>query len=66
MNDPKRHPYLLVSASIFAVVAVAHLLRLVNGWTILVDAWQVPMWVSWPGLVLPALLCAWALRLVCR
>jgi len=35
----------------FALVALLHLLRLVMGWSVMIDAWTVPMWVSWVGLV---------------
>ena len=31
---------------IFAVVAVGHVLRLINGLSITVGTWSVPMWLS--------------------
>ena len=40
-----------IAAVIFALVALLHLLRLVMGWSIVIDSWTVPMWVSWVGLV---------------
>jgi hypothetical protein len=46
--------YALVSALIFAVVAAAHLLRLVNRWAVQVGPYSVPMSVSWIGLVIAA------------
>ena len=39
-----------IAAVIFALVALLHLLRLVMGWSIVIDSWTVPMWVSWVGL----------------
>ena len=51
--------YALVLALIFAVVAGAHLLRLVNRWAVQVGAFAVPMSVSWIGLVIAALISAW-------
>jgi len=39
-----------IAAVIFALVALLHLLRLVIGWSIVIDSWTVPMWVSWVGL----------------
>ena len=52
--------YLLLSGTLFATVAVAHLARLVFGWSILVDTEVVPMWVSWLGLLIPGGLAVWA------
>ena len=51
--------YAVVSALIFAIVAVAHAIRLVNRWTVQVGAFAVPMSVSWIGLVIAALISAW-------
>jgi len=51
--------YALVSSLIFAVVAAAHLLRLVTRWTVQVGPYSVPMSVSWIGLVIAALIAAW-------
>jgi len=51
--------YAVVSALIFAVVAVAHAIRLVNRWAIQVGPFLVPMSVSWIGLVIAALISIW-------
>ena len=51
--------YAVVSALIFAIVAVAHAIRLVNRWTVQVGTFAVPMSVSWIGLVIAALISAW-------
>ena len=56
-------PYLLISGIVFGVVAVAHLLRVVNGWALELGPWSVPMWLSWVGSIGPAALSAWAFRL---
>ncbi len=58
-----RH-YLVVSATLFALVAIAHLLRLVNSLTVTVADYVVPMTVSWIGFIVPALLAVSALRLL--
>ena len=55
--------YLIISGILFAMVAVAHLARLLFGWTILVDTEIVPMWVSWVGFLVPGGLSVWAFRL---
>ena len=51
--------YALVLALIFAVVAAAHLLRLVNRWAVQVGPYSVPMSLSWIGLVIAALISVW-------
>ncbi len=55
--------YLVISGVIFGIVAVLHLLRLVNGWALELGPWSAPIWLSWLGAVVPALLCIWAFRL---
>jgi hypothetical protein len=42
--------YAVVSALIFAIVAVAHAIRLVNRWAVQVGPFAVPMSISWIGL----------------
>ena len=51
--------YALVSSLIFAVVAAAHLLRLLSRWAVQVGPYSVPMSVSWIGLVIAALISVW-------
>ena len=55
--------YCTVSGVLFTLVALAHLLRIVNGMSIQVDEYAVPMLVSWMGLVVPASLAVWAFRI---
>jgi len=55
--------YCVVSGILFALVAIAHLLRIVYGMTIQVDEFVVPMLVSWFGLIVPAVLAFWAFRI---
>jgi hypothetical protein len=55
--------YCLVSGVLFALVAFAHLLRIVYGMSIVVDDVAVPMLVSWIGLFIPAILAVWAFRI---
>ncbi len=54
--------YLVISGTIFAIVAIIHLLRIVNNWALMLGPWSAPMWVSWLGTLLPTVLCAWAFR----
>ena len=58
-EEPMSTYYAVVSALIFAVVAIAHAIRLVNGWAVQVGPFSVPMSVSWIGLVIAALISAW-------
>jgi len=55
--------YCLVSGILFSIVAIAHLLRILNGMSVQVDDYAVPMAVSWVGLIVPALLASWAFRI---
>jgi hypothetical protein len=55
-----------IAAVIFALVALLHLLRLVMGWSIVIDSWTVPMWVSWVGLVVAGGLSYYGVRLAMR
>lgn len=56
-------PYLIVSGSIFGLVALLHLLRVVYGWTVQVGGWVVPEAASVVGMIIAAGLCAWAFLL---
>ena len=58
--------YLVVSGSVFGLVAVLHLLRVINGWEVVVGPWSAPMAVSWLGAIFPAVLSVWAFRLATR
>jgi hypothetical protein len=51
--------YAAVSALIFAVVAIAHLLRILRGWAVRIGSHSVPMSLSWIGLAIAALLAIW-------
>ena len=51
--------YAVVSALIFALVAVGHVVRLVQGWSVVVGPYNVSMNVSWAALVVSALISIW-------
>ncbi len=48
--------FFLVSAVVFAVVGLLHLLRVAFGWDAMIAGWSVPMWVSWVAAVVTAVL----------
>ncbi len=54
------------AAAIFGVVAVLHLIRILLGWSIVIDGWTVPMWVSWVGLVITGGLSYYGAKLAIR
>ena len=55
--------YLTLSALVFAIVALAHLMRAIQAWTIVVGPWTVPIAVSWIGAIAAAVLSGWAFSL---
>ena len=55
-----------IAAVIFAVVALLHLLRLVMGFSVVIDSWTVATWVSWVGLVVAGGLSYFGTRLAMR
>jgi hypothetical protein len=58
--------YLAISGTVFGIVAALHLLRVANGWAVEVGPWSAPMAISLLGTIFPAVLCAWAFRLISR
>ena len=56
--------YLVVSAAIFLVVAVLHLIRIIDGVPVQVGSYSVPMYISWIGFIVPGLLAGSAIRLL--
>lgn len=51
-----------VAAAIFCIVALAHAARLALDVPIQIGATLIPMWVSWPGLLLAGGLGVWGFR----
>ncbi len=56
--------YILISATVFALVALLHLVRLFTHWSFQIGAMTVPLWGSWLGLLIGATLSIWAFRLL--
>lgn len=57
--------YCIVSGVLFALISAVHLLRIINGISIQVDQYTVPMTFSWAGFIMPGALAFWAFR-ACR
>jgi hypothetical protein len=51
--------YAAVTVLIFAIVAIMHLVRIINGWSVVIGPHDISMSVSWAGLVVAALLAIW-------
>jgi hypothetical protein len=52
-----------MAATIFAVVALAHLIRIAMAWPVQVGAWTVPMWISGIAIAGAGLLSFFGFRL---
>jgi hypothetical protein len=53
-------PFTWIAATIFALMAVAHIIRLFTNFQIIVGSHSIPMWVSYVAIVITALL-SWML-----
>jgi len=51
--------YAAVSAVIFAIVSVMHVVRLINRWPVVIGPYNISMNASWVALVVGALLSIW-------
>ena len=56
--------YTAVSAFIFVLVAVGHLVRLFKQWAVQIGPFSLSMSLSWLGFVVAALLAIWGLTLL--
>ena len=59
-----RRLYLGLSGCVFFLVAVFHLLRLTYHWAVVVGTTGIPYALSFVGLPISALYCAWAIWLL--
>lgn len=55
--------YCTVSAIVFAAVAVAHLVRAVQGMPVTIGGWPTPVAISWAAAVIAGGLALWGFRL---
>jgi hypothetical protein len=44
--------FVLLTSSIFALIALLHALRLIYGWDVTIGEWTVPVWVSAVGFLI--------------
>ena len=50
---------LRLAGTIFGIVAVFHLLRVVIGVSVIISGWELPIWVNVLGFIATAILCGW-------
>jgi hypothetical protein len=55
--------YLLVSRTLFALIALLHLARLFTHWSAVIGGWSAPIWVSGLGFIVAGALSIWAAQL---
>ena len=58
--------YFLISSLVFAIVAVAHLLRIINQLPVVVGTWDIPMSLSVIGLIAAGILSYCGFTLMCK
>jgi hypothetical protein len=46
-----RNNYTTVTATLFLIVAIMHLLRIIFGWQVEIGGLSIPFWVSWLGVL---------------
>ena len=55
-------PFTRIAASIFALIALIHVYRLLTDFQIILGSHAIPMWVSYIGLLVPGLLAVMLFR----
>jgi hypothetical protein len=53
-------PFTWIAAAIFALLAIVHVLRVFTRFQVIIGSHHIPMWVSYAGIVVGALL-SWML-----
>jgi len=54
--------YNTITAVLFLVIALLHLLRIIFGWPAQIGGLDIPVWVSWVALVVAGALAYFGLR----
>ena len=54
--------YTIVSGLVFGAIALAHLLRAANQWSIQISNFDIPVWASWIVSLIAGSLCMWAFK----
>ncbi|MSU56443.1 MAG: hypothetical protein EXS51_04040 [Candidatus Taylorbacteria bacterium] len=59
----KQHDFALFSGSLFLIIGIAHLARVVLGWSVQIDGWNVPVWCSYVAVLVAGYLAFHGLKL---
>ena len=62
MSALDQRAYNTITAAIFAVIAVLHLLRIIFGWPAQIGGLDIPLWASWLALVVTGALAYFGFR----
>jgi TRAP-type C4-dicarboxylate transport system permease small subunit len=62
MKTVDQKTYNTIAASLFLIVAAAHLLRIIFGWPVQIGGVGIPMWLSWLALVVTGALAYFGFR----
>jgi len=54
--------YVLVSGTVFGLIALGQLIRVLNQVQVHVGAVEVPVWASWVAAAAAGAMCAWAFK----
>jgi hypothetical protein len=57
---------LRVASAIFALVAIIHIIRLINHFAVQIGGQMIPLGASWGFVIVFAILCIWMWRLSSR
>ncbi len=55
--------YLLVTRTLFAIIALFHITRIFTHWSAVIADWTVPLWLSGLGFILAGGLTVWSAQL---
>jgi hypothetical protein len=47
-------PFTMIAVVVFSLVALLQLVRLVQGWQVIVNGWPIPLWASGVAVVVAA------------
>ena len=53
-------PFTWIASAIFAIMAIVHIYRIATNFQLIVGSHSIPMWVSYVGVIVPAVL-SWML-----
>lgn len=56
----QQRAFVTIGGVIFAVVSLAHLVRLILAWQVIIGPYTVPFWISGGGFVFAGALAIWA------